>query len=152
MNYKPVVVKKETILVYVRPWNSTQFHDLGRRVWPHANLAFLSEHPSCDDSGFRESFYKVWKKLGSCDEPAVSLMDQDITEISLRCRLLRQLDVKVSRRLVLAACITLEEVFDRLKPAYILSVTVDSYLLHVLYLIEKWRLLFGTRAFIFEWF
>ncbi len=120
-----------TILTYVRPWNVEQFEHIANLVWPDAKIHSVSEHPSVDECGLKDSFYTQFKHA---DKLAAStrLSEELIADIILRCRLLRAIPEQKARRMVFAMEAAIRERLDKYKPEAILSITVDSYVLHLL--------------------
>ena len=118
------------ILVYVRPWNREQFVDLAEGVWPNAQLIQISEHSSVDAGNFKTAFYAAHNNVDSATPP-IYLAEAQISDVILRCRLLRAISQERARRLVLAAEQAIEEVFARHQPKAMLSITVDSYILQL---------------------
>lgn len=119
-----------SVLVYVRPWNHEQFLNIAQGCWPDASFIETSEHPREDCSGLRAGIYRFYKTL-SADVAPLHLTDDEIADMILRCRLLRQVPSREARLLVLACERAVEEVIDRHQPKAMLSVTTDSYILHM---------------------
>ncbi|WP_430414956.1 capsular polysaccharide export protein, LipB/KpsS family [Marinobacter adhaerens] len=128
------------VLVYVRPWNYHQFEDLANRTWNDAHVEFISEHRGQDSSGFISSFYDNYRKTSSKEKQDFEwLTNQQIEDIIVRCRLLRALERQQSLRLIESALLAIEGVFSRFNPDYVFSVTVDSYIIHILSIVSENR-------------
>lgn len=128
------------VLVYVRPWNYHQFEDLANRTWNDAHVEFISEHRGQDSSGFISNFYKNYQETLSDDIRQVEgLTEGQVDDIIIRCRLLRALERPKALRLIKSALLSVESVFEKFSPDYVLSVTVDSYILHVLSIVCEQR-------------
>tara|TARA_B110000196_G_C21072504_1_gene628242 strand:- start:132 stop:1262 length:1131 start_codon:yes stop_codon:yes gene_type:complete len=56
-----------------------------------------------------------------------------------RCRLLRSLDKSVALKMLNSAGLAMQDIFDEFEPSYVLSVTVDSYIIHLLSIISESR-------------
>jgi len=129
----------ENVLIYVRPWNKAQFSDLAGRIWNHAEQINLSEHRAIDESGFADRFYENLKKNNRLNDARENITNEEIEEIIRRCRLLRTLDRHRAEDFVLSAFTSISQVFDIHKPTYVLSVTVDSYVIHILSIVARIR-------------
>ena len=123
-------MSEHNVLVYVRPWNFDQFKDLANRIWPDSGHIYISEHKSCDKSGYFDLFYENFK----LDEDVVqSKFDKnEIDEIIKRCRLLRSLDYEIANKLIFSCERAIRHVIEINKPANVLSITIDSYILDVM--------------------
>jgi hypothetical protein len=122
------------VLLYVRPWNMAQFLDLASKTWPGSTVETLSEHDGCDGSGFRELFYSYY---GGCKTtPTIveelPFSDDDIADIVVRCRLLRSINRPKALKMIFSAFRAIERVLDDQKPRYVMSVTVDSFVIDLL--------------------
>lgn len=117
------------VFVYVRPWNKEQFAYMARRLFPQAGIYFVSDFRSLDEVGLAESFYESYKTL---QEGIVELDSDMVDDVIRRCRLLRQLHDIEARKLVYAMGAAVEKVLDKFQPAYIFSLTVDSYVTDLL--------------------
>ena len=118
------------VLIYNRPWHFEQFEHLAREIWPDCDPISVSEHKSADQYGLRGSFYSALKaRISSAD-----LSEDEILNVILRCRLLRTLKSHKARSIVLAMNHAIESCLDQINPAGVLSVTIDSYVIHLIYL------------------
>ena len=122
-----------SILVYVRPWNSEQFQDLASKIWHGYENILVSEHRAVDQRGLSKKFYRA---LSNISEHTASseLSEDDIADVILRCRFLRAQDITSARKYVLAMNQSIEQIMDEHQPVAALSVTVDSYIIHLIYL------------------
>ena len=125
----------QSCLIYTRPWNADQFRHLATAAWPDAQITAVSEHADVDDSGFVESFYANMKQHSACGA-ASTLESSQLDDVILRCRLLRALPVTQAEAMVYAAESAIRAILAREAPDVILSITVDSYILHLLELIS----------------
>ena len=117
-------------LVYVRPWNKDQFSDLASKKWSRDKFVLTSEHSSVDESGLYNGFYKGMDLIR--DHKLISILSEEqIRDVIDRCRLLRSVDSKLARELVFAMEYAIEKILDKYSPKVILSITVDSYILHL---------------------
>ncbi|MEC9040533.1 MAG: hypothetical protein VX787_13520 [Pseudomonadota bacterium] len=122
------------VLLYVRPWNMAQFLDLASKTWPGSTVETLSEHDGCDGSGFRELFYSYYRccKTTPTTVEELPFSDDDIEDIVLRCRLLRSINRPKALKMIFSAFRAIERVLDDQQPRYVLSVTVDSFVIDLL--------------------
>lgn len=126
------------IFVYTRPWNAKQFHELANGIWPNVAKVSVSEHGGLDGSGFFNAFYRAEKALTE-DSAPLYLTEVVLKEVFIRCRLLRALPSSRARKLILAAERAIEEILDEHSPRSMLSLTTDSYILHLFVLCCKRR-------------
>lgn len=129
------------VLLYVRPWNLAQFQDLAIKTWPGRTMETLSEHHGCDSSGFRELFYSFFK---DCERtPALveklPFQDEDIEDIIRRCRLLSSINRPRALKMIFSAFRAIERVLDDFKPRYVMSVTVDSFIIDLLARVSRMK-------------
>ncbi|WP_375175163.1 hypothetical protein [Pseudooceanicola sp.] len=118
------------VVVYVRPWNQAQFVDLASGVWPDSPLVEVSEHASVDKGGFKDAFYRAYRQVTG-ETQSHYLDDAETGDVILRCRLLRMIPRSEAQRLLAACELAIDEVLDRTAPRAMLSVTTDSYILHL---------------------
>lgn len=116
------------VLCYVRPWNEAQFKVIAESAWPEAEVVQFSEHKPVDPIGYISN-YDV--SLKDADTIHCNLSDKQISDIILRCRLLRAIkDIEaISHVKVMYAAFV--KLFKDVQPKYILSVTVDSFILDI---------------------
>lgn len=117
--------------MYNRPWCFAQFERLARETWPDCQPVSVSEHRSADTWGLSTAFYAAFKKEGEGTDD-VPLTESEISDMILRCRLLRLLDRSYASRLLLAMYRAIEQCLDEQRPVAALSISVDSYVIHVL--------------------
>lgn len=128
------------ILVYVRPWNYDQFENLAGQTWQNADLEFISEHRGQDSSGFISGFYRNYEAVSKQRMDVIDgLTQSQIEDIIVRCRLLRALDQQKALRMIYSAFSAIQEVFSVFNPDYVLSVTIDSYIIHLISIVAEKR-------------
>ena len=127
-----------SILVYTRPWNHKQFRHLAQLIWPGEPLIVVSEHRKCDEWGLSEQFYRNLRR-GRAGTAALNLLDDEIQDIILRCRLLRSVPQARAMRWVEAMSNAIDHCLDHVRPKAILAVTVDSYVLHLMSILSRSR-------------
>lgn len=126
------------VLVYVRPWNVEQFLDLAHGVWPGNETIQVSEHRRLDNTGLHKTFVARYKSRGSISVPD-HLSAVEIEDVIRRCRLLRNLPRTQAERLVASMAQAIDTVFDRNRFEAMLSITTDSYVLHLFVLACRQR-------------
>jgi Capsule polysaccharide biosynthesis protein len=122
------------VLIYARPWNATQFFDLASRTWPEASVDIISEHADVDQSGFLKYFYSYFEESKKYPNimPHIEFDNDEVSSIVLRCRLLRSISYNLALQLIFSASNAISQVLYEQRPNYVLSVTVDSYIIDLL--------------------
>lgn len=119
------------VLIYNRPWHFEQFEHLAREIWPGCQPISVSEHKSADPYGLSAAFYAAIETQRAGMRPD-HLSEQDVADVILRCRLLRTLDIVTARKLVFAMDHAVEICLQKHQPVSALSITVDSYVIHLI--------------------
>lgn len=123
-------MNEEPILLYVRPWNRLQMEHLARGIWRAASLSITSEHKSVDSSGLAPDFVAAHQRTKLHSSPQyIGAAEAD--DIILRCRVLRSLPLGQAQRIVVAMESAVDKVLSRTRPAAMLSLTVDSYVIDI---------------------
>ena len=92
---------------YVRPWNVKYFISLSKFLNLN-NPIFFSDHKNCGDI----HFYKLIEKKFKKNKNYFSYFnDDDVSEIILRDRMLREISLKDAKKLISAFTLTIEEIF-----------------------------------------
>tara|TARA_B100000446_G_scaffold137525_1_gene129915 strand:- start:16852 stop:18195 length:1344 start_codon:yes stop_codon:yes gene_type:complete len=125
------MIAQDKIICYVRPWNRDQFLELAHGAWPDSELVVISEHQSVDENDFAKQIYLEYRAQEECAGSGI-LSDAEVDDIILRCRLLRVIDKDKAKRMVSTATQVVERLFDQHSPKAVISITVDSYLLHIM--------------------
>lgn len=129
-------IKLNKILIYARPWSKDQFYNMADHISPGGKKIIISEHPSVDESGMHEYFYNFIStpnhKYSDC-----KLSELEIRDIILRCRLLRSVTEEQARLMIFAMFQAIDRVLVANRPDVILSVTIDSYIIHLIYICSK---------------
>lgn len=117
------------VLLYVRPWNTAQMAHLARGVWGDAvSVTSTSEHRAVDQSGLTDAFDTAYRQT-SPDAVPRHLSEAEAEDITLRCRLLRNVDPGTARRLLVAMEHAVDQVLTWTRPSAMLSLTIDSYVM-----------------------
>ncbi len=128
-----------TILCYVRPWNEEQFKIIAEHAFPGKELHFVSDFPNHMPYQLQERLVENFKTLQGQNE--LLLPEEEMHDIIIRCRLLRNIDIKQARQLVNACYLSVKEVFNHVKPTHVIGLTVDSYVIDIIrYVSEEYGL------------
>jgi hypothetical protein len=123
------------ILVFCHPPRMGDFKMNFAALAHDEKLFFLTDGRRKGTSDTREAFYRHLRS----GRPS-SLLDADqIDDCIQRCRLLRNLDRRVSERRLHAMAAALQEWLDRLKPAAVICHMVDDYVTHLLSILAQRR-------------
>ncbi len=126
----------EKILCHVGPWSDAQYHFIASQIAPQASISILSGHPKCDQSGL----FALYHQLISEGQPSHVVEATPLElDIVLRCRLLRAIDLDKALFHLRAMWHAMGAVLDRIKPDLILTETIDSYVMDVLYFQARQR-------------
>lgn len=121
--------QKSGVLLYVRPWNTDQMKHLARGVWGNTiDITCTSEHRSIDQSGLTDIFNSTYRKTLPNAVPR-HFSEAESADITLRCRLLRNVSPDTARRLLVAMEHAIDQVLTRTQPSVMLSLTIDSYVM-----------------------
>lgn len=127
-----------SILVYARPWSKNQFLDIAENISKEADKIVVSEHKKIDESGLANYFYKQISLSGNTLFKSY-LSEEEINEIIIRCRLLRSINRDLAIIYICAMHAAIEMVLEKNAINLVLSLTVDSYVLHLIYISCKRR-------------
>ena len=133
------------ILVYARPWNARVFNSIAKFVADELNGSYVtvSEHSEVDRSGYLDGFLEGVRscKNGVLDKSLVeSLLTLDeVEDVIRRCRLLRSISRDEAIMNLTAAVYAIEAVLFRVKPSLFLSLTIDSYVIHLFAIMARKR-------------
>jgi hypothetical protein len=122
-------MKIDTILCHVGPWSLDHYSAIASQLAPNATIRIVSGHPKCDEVGYFQKYYELVTRMKD-SEASASGRERDIV---LRCRLLRGIPMSVALKHLRAAWLAMGEMLDRERPDLILSETIDSYVMDVLY-------------------
>lgn len=129
-------MKTSKILCHVGPWSSEHYNFIANQISPSAEIRLLSGHPKCDKSGLFSEYHRLIRDGQiDCQVEATSLE----LDIILRCRLLRAIERKEALKHLRAMWRVMGDVLDRIQPELILSETIDSYVMDILYFQAKQR-------------
>ena len=117
----------KTIFVYDRPFTS-RFTSQYRKLFGGTyDIVYLSDFKYRDDVGL---IARQYHHLAHSDVEADRGLDYAV--VSRRCRYLRSLDQSLSRRLINAAWLAIEEVFQRHDPDAFIGLPMDNYYLDLI--------------------
>lgn len=125
-----------TILCHVGPWSKEQYYFIGSQIEPLADIAILSGHPTCDTTGLFAQYRRIIGEGRSKDPTEATTLELDIIS---RCRLLRAIEREEALFHLRAMWKAMGKVLDGIKPDLVLTETIDSYVMDVLYFQAKQR-------------
>jgi len=103
------------------------FHALAERTFA-GTITYCSSWPGLEAESLQRNFYKYYR-----DAPSLSILSTDeFEEIIQRSCVLRLLPWQQSKRMVRAMATVIDELTERARPDYLLSVTVDNYMTDLL--------------------
>ena len=126
----------KNILCHVGPWSEKLYHSIASQISPSSKISILSGHPACDQSGLFNYYHKLVKSKKSIDQKTITPLELDII---LRCRLLRSMERQTALLHLRAMWDAVGGVLDRTVPDLILSETIDSYIMDVLFFQSRQR-------------
>jgi hypothetical protein len=121
---------KKTVLIYSRPAWRSWWWQVAETAFPEYTRVGVSEFHNDDDINFMEIFYQYYRGKNSLLD--VSSIPVDAEDVRLRCRLLQNLPKSQGSRMIASAWQTISQILDRSNPHYVLSITVDSYVVDLL--------------------
>lgn len=121
------------VLCYVRPWNERQFKLIAEHAFPNESIHYVSDFPKHRPYFLQEKLVRQFRQ----EKEGVSLISTN--DIIIRCRLLRNIDSSVAIRLVNSCYKVISDVFDLIKPRYVIGLTVDSYVIDIIQHVAKER-------------
>lgn len=118
-------------LIFTRPFTKN-FTDLYKiALNKNKNIVFYaSDFKYKDDVKLIEKLYANLDSLKDVE----SHWNSDLDEIIFRCRYLRNIDVKLAKRLVISAKHAISEILEELKPDIYIGLPIDNYILHIFHL------------------
>lgn len=117
-----------TVLVYTRPAWRSWWWKVARESFSGCNLVGLSEFSGAGDINLMQRFYELWPRSSSeLYNPQI-----DFEEVRLRCRLLNKLPRSKAQRMMACAWQAINEILDEVEPQFILTMTIDSYVMDLL--------------------
>lgn len=96
---------------------------------PNADVIMISGHISCDETGMASRYYDFLEAHKGSNNV---VSDNDLDMIK-RCRLLRAIELDVARKHLDSMRSAISEAFDAAQPDLVLSETIDSFLMDLIY-------------------
>ena len=124
------------ILSHVGPWSDAHYHFIASQIAPQASISILSGHPKCDQSGLFAHYHQIISEGQPSHVVEATPLELDIV---LRCRLLRAIARDEALFHLRAMWQAMGAVMDRIKPELVLTETIDSYVMDVLYFQARQR-------------
>lgn len=117
------------ILVYCRKGTSKWAKEFVQFLkYEGLNSYSFSELKFGSNISLSTSFYNAI----DCNKSYSNYDDIELNDIIVRCRLLRSLPRKLAVKMIMAMDYSVNSMFDEVKPNYIVSVRVDSYVLDII--------------------
>jgi len=116
-------------LVYTRRLVKGVYHGVARHAFAEGAVGCSDWGHGFDDVDLMREFYPRYRRRAR----AAGLSEAALDDIVARCRLLRRLPRRRAERMAGAMHVTLSAVLDRVRPAAVLSVMVDSYVVDLLH-------------------
>lgn len=124
-----------TVLVYSRPAWRSWWWMVADKAFKGSNLVGLSEFKNKGDINVMDRFYRLWSSYS--EEFDISQIP--VEQVRLRCRLLNKLPKPLALRMIACAWQAINEILDEVAPQYVLSMTIDSYVMDLLSRAAKLR-------------
>lgn len=123
------------VLCHAGPWSDSYFRFVVDAMYPGARCTILSGHKNVDRSGLCEHYYAAVKanKSRRFDASAEDL------DVIARCRLLRALDLQEALLHLNCMRASIAYSLDNFKPDFVLTETIDSYIMDLLDIESKKR-------------
>lgn len=116
-------------LCHAGPWSDVYLSSIVRSISAKNICTILSAHKKVDESGVWDFYYKFLSEYRDLKFLATA-EDEDII---VRCRLLRNIERDESLLHLNSMRDAIRIVFDRYKPDIVLSETIDSYIMDLMY-------------------
>lgn len=117
------------IMCHVGPWSAGQYSAIARAISVDAEITLASGHKKFDQTGLSSRYYDFLDRYQN-DGQMASAGDIDMIK---RCRLLRALEPNESKKHLDCMRFAIAEALDRFNPDLVLSETIDSFLMDLLY-------------------
>jgi len=111
-------------LFYVRPWNIKYYKSLSKFL-EISNPIFFSDHKNCGDFHLYKSIEINFKKESNYFS---FFKNDDINEIILRDRMLREIRLQDAKKLISTFILTVEDIFKKNNIEKVISIDVDCYI------------------------
>lgn len=120
------------VLCYVRPWSETYHKDLCAFAFPGAQIEYISDFLGHGTVKLAERFYAHYNNQDKVLFYTTGLEPITFEDVYLRCRLLRSLPKQEATKLCHAMWLAIGDIFDDVRPDFVLSITVDSYVIDLI--------------------
>ena len=116
-------------LCHAGPWSDVYLSSIVRHISTNHSCTILSAHKKSDESGLWDAYYAFLSEYKNVKFLATA-EDEDII---VRCRLLRNVRRDISLLHLNSMRDAIRLVFDRSQPDIVLSETIDSYIMDLMY-------------------
>lgn len=123
------------IMCHVGPWSASQYPAIAKALDTDADITLASGHKEVDESGLASRYYDF---LDQYKEDGQAPSDAEIDMIK-RCRLLRAIELSEAKRHLYCMRSAIGEALDSIKPDLVLSETIDSFLMDLIYVESRKR-------------
>jgi hypothetical protein len=118
----------KNVLVVARPRTRAFYEYVAPRVFEQAEIHYLSENRGAD--GVFLDLMELFYRYLDSDKPREELFTVDeFSEMIVRDRYLRSLDVLKAQKMIRAMSYAVEDALDKINPDVILSIMTDNYIM-----------------------
>ena len=121
-------MKKDICLIFSRPFTKYWSNSMKNNVSKYCDGIIISDFRGFGEIDIMNSIYL---NFGGGANPEY----YNIDEIIARCRYLRNIDKKIAFKLVNAAIISIESIFEDKKPKFFIGIPIDNYILNIINLV-----------------
>lgn len=123
--------KNMKYLIHAGPWSDKYLDSIVKEISSDNESLILSAHKKVDHSGLWLSYYQ-YLKANKDSDITIEASNEDL-DIVKRCRLLRALKLKEALLHLYSMRKAVIDVFDNFQPDIVLTETIDSYVMDLLY-------------------
>ena len=116
------------ILIYTRPWNKDYQIKLIKQIFPNAQIITISDFKYCGD---------IWINKLQSKENGPTILDDEISDIILRCRFLRNIERQRAEKLASDTINKIDLFFDKMNFDCCYMQIPDCYTMDVICRIAK---------------
>lgn len=117
------------IMCHVGPWSASQYDVIARSIDPRSEIILASGHKAYDQTKLSSRYYDFLRDY-SPERGDLTPEDYDMIK---RCRLLRSIPPEEAKKHLDCMRLAIREAFDLFKPDLVLSETIDSFLMDLIF-------------------
>jgi hypothetical protein len=121
---------KKTVLIYSRPRWRSWWWKVAETAFPDCTRIGISEFQNDSDINLMKIFYQNYHGENTLRD--IASIPVDAEDVRLRCRVLRNISKDQGTRMIVSAWQAISQILDKTNPDYVLSITVDSYVVDLL--------------------